>query len=73
MPGPSSEIVPIYGNPNESANFMWSALPHRNLSDSGGGVAVVSSGGGSSTQRMPSTDYGLCSCVPSELGKCRPT
>ena len=71
MPGPSSEIVPIYGNRNESANFMWLPQPHRNLTDSDGrGAPVVSYGRGSSTPRMPSTDYGLCSCVPSELGEC---
>ena len=79
MPGPSSEIIPVYGNPNDSVNLKLSSLPspgsspnHQrqnvvNVSDRGN--VITNAGYRSST---PPSDSGLslCSCVSSELGKC---
>lgn len=69
MPGPSSEIIPVFGNPNDSVKITPGSLPP-NQNNVLAETHVVGYGAVRSSSTPSYNGQSLCSCISPELGKC---
>ena len=73
MPGPSSEIIPVFGNPNDSVKLTTgtgSLPPNQNNDNVLADTDVVGYGAYRNSSPPSSDVQSLCSCISPELGKC---